>query len=230
MVRPSRLPVLPLALLVGVLALVGAACSSDDDGAAPGTTVTTIDDGAGTTTTASPLDEPVTDACGNDLAELTSTVWGVDPAGGAVRWSTSVPLAEAYLVPDPSGDVRLSLTRRGVEALVDPETGDVVDLPAAGVHEVLVDAANSPVPGSATLIVDGERQPPAIEVEGASISTGRGSTGQTTVSLTAVDPSTAAPLWSVELGAADEVAALSPPVLYGDTVVVVVSPPRPSCP
>ena len=220
-----------LAVPVVVVALVAGGCSSDDDGAGPeGTSVGTTLAGSAPDTTESPLAGPVEDACGNDLSELRSTVWGVSAADGTVEWSTPVPLAEAYQVPDPSGDVRLVLVRRPVEALVDVGSGEVVELPDAGAHEVLVDTANSPVGGSATLIVDGERQPPTIEVDGTSISTGRGRTGQDTLSLTAVDVETAAPVWTVELGPTDAIGAVSPPVLHDGTVVVVTSPPRPSCP
>ena len=92
-----------------------------------------------------------------------------------------------------------------------------------------MDVANAKGEGVGALFVDGELQPPTIVVDGVEISTARGATGQTTISLTATDAATAAPAWRVELGAADAVGSLSPPVLFGDTVVVTVSEPAPSC-
>ena len=187
-------------------------------------------DGASPTTTIDPLAAPVVDACGHELGDLTSTVWAVDPSSGSIRWTASVPLASPYLLRDPSGDPRVSLVLRPVEAVLDREHGDVVATPAAGVHEVLVDPAGATGAGEAALLVDGERQPATIEADGMSITTAAGATGQATVALTATVAATAAPAWRVELGAADAVAGLSPPVLFGDTVVVVTSPPAPACP
>ena len=62
------------------------------------------------------------------------------------------------------------------------------------------------------------------------VTTAAGETGQTTVGLTATDAATAAPAWRVELGPTDSIGSLSPPVVFGDTVVVVSSQPRPACP
>ena len=170
------------------------------------------------------------DACGNDLALLTSTVFGVDPQDGTVSWQTPVPLAETFLLRSGAGDPQLSLVLRSVEVVIDSATGRVVDTPAAGVHEVLVDPTGSTASGVGGLLVDGVSQPATVEVGGQRITTAAGETGQTTVALTATDAATSAPAWRVDLGAADQVAGVSAPVVFGDTVVVVTSPPRPACP
>jgi outer membrane protein assembly factor BamB len=223
--RPSPRPVahgrpFALALAVGA-AVVVAGCASDEGGGPP--------PGTSGATTVPVLEQPVVDACGNDLGGLTSTVWGIDPATGEVRWRTEVPLAEAYVLRDPSGDPRLSLVLRPVEAVVDRDTGVLVETPPAGVHEVLVDPAEGSS-GAGALLVDGERQPPTITVGSVQVSTAGGSTGQATVGLTGTDATSAAPLWRVELGDAAQVASVSPPVDVGGVVVVVTSEPRPPCP
>ncbi len=222
------------ALVVAATVMTGAVAScsgsGSDDGAPSDPTGSVPPTSAATTTTLDPLDGPVVDACGNDVGTLASTVWGVDPATGAVRWSTEVPLASAYLLRDESGDPRVSLVLRDVEAVLDTDTGAVVATPTAGAHEVLVDTTDATGSGVGGLVVDGERQPAVIEVAGLRITTAAGETGQTTLHLTATDATTAAPAWRVELGPADQVAAISPPVAFGSTVVLVTSPPQPACP
>jgi outer membrane protein assembly factor BamB len=184
---------------------------------------------AATTTTVDPLAETVVDACGHDLSTSTSRVTAVDPTTGTVRWTASVPLASAYLLRDASGGVLVPLERRSVDVLLDVETGAVVGYPPAGVHEVLVDVNGATDSGVAGLLVDGEPQPATIEVAGLRLTTSAGETGQATVGLTATDAATATPAWRVELGAADAVGSLTRPVAFGDTVVVVASPPLPVC-
>jgi predicted small lipoprotein YifL len=181
-------------------------------------------------TTVDPLAAPVVDACGNDLAALTSAVVGVDPQDGTVRWQAEVPLADTFLLRSADGDPQLSLVLRKVELVLDADTGDRVDTPPGGVHEVLVDPTGSTASGVGGLLVDGTPQPAIIEVDGRRLTTAAGETGQTTLSLTATDATTSAPAWTVALGPADQIAAVSAPVLYGDIVVVVTSPPRPDCP
>ncbi|HEY6532573.1 MAG TPA: hypothetical protein VIY72_09725 [Acidimicrobiales bacterium] len=203
-------------LAVAAIAAVG--CSSDEGASQPPPT-----------TTADPLAEQVVDACGHDLSALTSTVWAIDPTDGTVRWSTEVPLAENYLLSSSEGDPQLSLELRSVEVVVDAATGEIVDTPPAGAHEVLVDTTGATASGVGGLMVDGTPQPATIEVDGRRITTAAGETGQTTVGVTAVDAASSAPAWRVEVGAADRVGSLSAPVLYGDAVVVVTSPPRPDC-
>lgn len=212
-------------VLMGGLVLAApvavAACSGSESG----------DGAVAPSTTADPLAEAVVDACGNDLSAVRSTVWGIDPATGAVRWITAVPLAAAYLLRDATGAVRVSLVLRSVEAVVDPASGAVIGYPGAGVHEVLVQVpaeADPPAAGS-TLLVDGEAQPSTVVIGGLDVTTAAGSTGQTTVGVAATDAVTAAPVWRVDVGAADSLGSLSRPVAFGDTVVVVSSPPRPSC-
>jgi outer membrane protein assembly factor BamB len=183
-----------------------------------------------TTTTLDPFAETVLDACGNDLSALTSTVWAVDPADGAVQWKTEVPLASNFLLRSSDGDPQLSLVNRAVEVVLDDATGSIVDTPPAGAHEVLVDVAGATETGVGGMFVDGEKQPAEISVDGRRLTTAAGETGQTTVGLTAFEPGSAVTAWRVDLGPADQVGSLSAPVLYGDTVVVVSSPPRPACP
>jgi outer membrane protein assembly factor BamB len=179
-----------------------------------------------TTTTADPLAGPALDRCGTDLSGLRTTVWALDPATGARRWRTEVPLADDYLLRSAAGNPQLPLVGRPVEVELDGATGAVVSRPPAGAHEVLVDPAGDGA-GTAALLVDGERQPPTITVDGVRISTAAGSTGQTTVAVTATDASSGTPTWTVELGPADQIATMTPPVRYGDVVVVATSPPRP---
>lgn len=202
-----------------LLAPVGlAACGSDGDGA------------SAPTTTVDPLAETVADGCGHDLSALTSTVTAVDAATGAVRWTATVPLAQAFLLSDPSGGVLVPLERRSVDILLDVETGEVIGYPPAGVHEVLLDVTGATDSGVAGLLVDGEPQPATIEVDGVRLTTSAGETGQATVGLTATDAATSTPAWRVELGAADAVGTVTRPVAFGGTVIVVTSPPQPTCP
>jgi outer membrane protein assembly factor BamB len=212
---------------VAVVALTTVGCSSDDgdDTVLPnGTAATPVP------TTTDPFAEEVVDACGNDLAPLTSTVWAIDPADGAVRWQAMVPLAENYLLRSADGDPQLALELRSVEVVLDADTGEIVDTPPAGAHEVLVDPSGATQSGVGGLLVDGEAQPAEIEVGGRRVTTAAGETGQTSVAVSAFDAGSAAPAWRAEVGAADQVASLSAPVLYGDVVVVVTGPPQPVCP
>ncbi len=226
--RATAVAVLALAAMA-VVVLAG--CSSSDSGSPPssdgtGTTPST----SATTTTEDPLAATVVDGCGNDLSDLTGTVWGIDPATGEVRWTTTIPLPDAYLLRSTAGDPLVPLVLRRVEVELDAATGEIVDTPPAGSHEVVVDVADANGAGVGALFVDGDPQPATITVGGRAISTARGETGQTTIALTATDATTAAVVWRVELGAADTIASLSPPVLYGDTVVVTTGSPRPTCP
>jgi hypothetical protein len=211
--------------LVGGLVALG--CSSDGEGSSPDETAPVE---TAPPTTVDPFAEEVVDACGNDLSGLTSTVWGVDPADGSVRWQSEVPLAANYLLRSGDGDPQLSLELRSVEVVLDDESGEIVDTPPAGAHEVVVDVAGATETGVGGLFVDGEKQPAEIEVDGRRLTTAAGQTGQTTVGLSAFDAGSASPAWRVEIGAADQVGSLSAPVLFGDTVVVVTSVTRPICP
>ncbi len=225
------------ATVVAVLALLAMAsgvlvgCSSSDSGSPPSS------DGAGTTpttatpsTTEDPLAATVVDGCGNDLSDLTGTVWGIDPTTGEVRWTTEVPLPDTYLLTSAAGDPLVPLVLRRVEVALDATTGEIVDTPTAGSHEVVVDVSGATGAGQGGLVVDGEAQPATITVGTREMSTARGETGQTTVGVTAVDASTGALGWRTDVGAADAVGSISPPVLYGDTVVVTTAAPRPACP
>ena len=177
-------------------------------------------------------DEPerVLDACGNDLTEIRSTVVAVDAATGATTWSTSVPLAEAYLLTD--GDrPRVPLVLRTTDVVLDPATGEVVDHPAAGTHEVLVDPTGT-ITGSepGSMLVDGDVQPATVTVGEVAVGTDLLAGTAGSVSLVGTDPATGTVRWSVPLGRRDELGAVGNPVVFGDDVVVVASPPKPSCP
>jgi outer membrane protein assembly factor BamB len=213
--------------VVVVAGLLAVGCSSEGDGSSLNDAAPPVD--TAPPTTVDPFAEQVVDACGNDLSELTSTVWAVDPADGTVQWTTEVPLAANYLLRSSDGDPQLSLELRSVEVVLDDGTGEIVDTPPAGAHEVLVDVAGATETGVGGLFVDGEKQPAEIEVDGRRLTTAAGQTGQTTVGLTAFDAGSVSPAWRVDLGSADQLGSLSAPVLFGDTVVVVTSVTRPTC-
>lgn len=218
--RPAAIGALALAVALPSVVVVG--CSGDDsESGSPGAVTDT--------TPVDPFAEEVVDACGHDLSALTSTIFGVDPASGAVRWQATIPLAENYLLRSADGDPQVSLELRSVEVVLDPDTGEIVDTPPAGAHEVLVDTTGATVTGVGGLLVDGGTQPAEITVDGRRLTTAAGETGQTTVGLTAFDAGSGVAAWRVDLGAADEVGAVTAPVLFGDTVVVIASSPQPIC-
>ncbi len=200
------LPVLAL-LALGAVGLVG--CSRDD-GSGGGVRLPS---------------EVAVDTCGNDLSELTTTVRGVDPATGSVRWTTSVPLVDHYLLRSGSGNPQLPLQGRSVEVELDPATGEVLSYPPAGAHEVLVDISRL------ELSVDGDVQPDAPVVGGLTLSTGYGAMVDGAQHLVATD-ATGAVVWQLDLssgGNGGTGGSVSRPTVFGDVVVVTASPAQPSC-
>ena len=201
--------------MVLVVAVSLAACSGSDGASAP-------------TTTVDPLAQRAVDGCGHDISTLTSTVTAVDPETGRVVWTASVPLADVYLLRDDSGGVRVPLQRRSVDALIDVDTGQVLDYPPAGVHEVLVDVSGTATGVVGMQVIDGERRPEQVPVDGLSVelvaSSGpggremRATRPDGTVAWTTPVPSSVASSVSTRL------------VVYGDVVVVATSDqPVPTC-
>jgi hypothetical protein len=195
-------------VLAGVI-LVGsglAGCSGDDDAS------------SSTTTTVDPLTETIVDACGNDLTDLASAVWAIDPATGSVVWTASVPLAEGFLLRDESGAVRVPLVQRSVNVLLDPVTGEVVGRPEAGVHEVVVDTTGAATGVEGTQVVDGEQRPAQVVMGGMAVET---TTAGGALAARGIDPATGSAVWTSPLTGSIDGAVLGPPVAYGDLVVVV---------
>jgi hypothetical protein len=204
--------------VVLVAALLGA-CSGDDDGGAGGNGGGGSGEGAAaTTSTLDPLAETAQDRCGNDVTELTSTVWAIDPASGSVRWQASVPAAAGYLLKLDDNTVRVPLQGRSVDVELSAADGTVLGYPTAGVHEVLVDS-NGVVTGTAgALVVDGEPQPPQVEVAGVRVET---TDAGGALAVRGLDPATGAARWTSPLTGANQGQGASPPVVYGELVVVV---------
>lgn len=194
-----------------VLVLVGSAAGCSRSSSGPG-----ADGGP------SLPDEVALDDCGHDLSALTTTVRAVDPATGAVRWTTSVPLVDHYLLRSEAGNPQLPLQGRSVEVELDRATGEVVAYPPAGAHEVLIDVANS------WLSVDGEIQPDAPVVGGLTLSTGYGAVVDGAQRLVATDAA-GATVWQLDLSTGGTGGSVSRPTVYGDAVIVTSSAPQPSC-
>jgi outer membrane protein assembly factor BamB len=189
-------------LALGVPAVL-AGCSGDD-----GAT-------AATTTTVDPLAAPAVDSCGNDISELTSTVWALDPATGAVVWQAEVPLDAGYLLRAEDGSVLVPLEGRSVDLQLDATTGEVVGRPAAGVHEVLLDGSGVVTGVAGTLVVDGEQRPLRVEVGGTTLEV---TTAAGALALRSVDPASGAARWTSPLG--DATTEQARPVVFGGLVVV----------
>lgn len=192
--------------VLGVVLLPLGACSGDDDSA------------PATTTTVDPLAETVVDACGNDLSVLRTTVWAVDPATGAVRWTASVPLAAGYLLRGDDGGVLVPLERRSVDVLLDATTGAVVGYPPAGVHEVLVDGTGVATGVVGMQVVDGEQQPAQVAAAGLLVEV---DTAGGAVAAQGLDPATGAAVWTSPLSGGAQGEGASRPVIYDDAVVIV---------
>ena len=159
---------------------------------------------------------------------LTSTVTAVDPTTGRVVWTASVPLAEPYLLRDDSGGVRVPLQRRSVDALIDVDTGQVLDHPPAGVHEVLVDVSGTATGVAGMQVIDGERRPEQVAVDGLSVEVVP-SSGPAGREIRGITPRRgggvehAGPVLGGQLGH-------HPAGAYGDVVVVATSDaPVPTC-
>jgi hypothetical protein len=194
--------------VLGVAVLGLAGCSGDGDGDAA--SVTTI--------TADPLAETAVDSCGTDVSALRSTVWAVDPATGALRWSASVPLAAGYLLRGDGRGVLVPLEGRSVDVLLDPVTGAVLGYPPAGAHEVLLDSTGVATGVEGMQVVDGEQQPARLPAGSLLIEV---DSGGGAVAARGVDAATQAVVWTSPLSEGAGGEGASRPVLYGDAVVIV---------
>jgi outer membrane protein assembly factor BamB len=202
-------------LVAAALAVFLAACGGGDDAAAP-------------TTTVDPLAPRAVDGCGHDISALTSTVTAVDPTTGRVVWTASVPLADVYLLRDDSGGVRVPLQRRSVDALIDVDTGQVLDYPPAGVHEVLVDVSGTATGVVGMQVVDGERRPEQVAVDGLAVEVVP-SNGPAGREIRGITPDGTVG-WSTPVPSSVASSLTARPVLYGDVVVVATSDePVPTC-
>jgi len=214
--RQGRLSRLMAATAVlGVVLLPVVACSGHDDAS------------SAPTTTVDPLNEAVVDSCGNDLGTLHSTVWAIDPATGAVRWTATVPLGAGYLLRSDDGAVLVPLEKRSVDVLLDPATGAVVGYPPAGVHEVLVDSTGVATGVVGMQVVDGEQQPAQVTAAGLLVEV---ATGGSAVAARGVDPATGTAAWTSPLSGGGRGEGASRPVIYDDAVVIAApAQPVPAC-
>lgn len=105
----------------------------------------------------------VTDACGHDVSNVRSSVWGIDVATGAIRWTASVPGAEGVVVEDDSHARALArwVDRDTIVAIADGEVvGSVAQRERAGV-----------VLTSGALSWRDQAIAPSIEVDGLTLMT-----------------------------------------------------------
>jgi hypothetical protein len=204
--RERRRSVRVALVVVASVGVLLAGCS-DDDGSSASTTVT-VD----------PLAATVVDGCGNDLSGLTSMVWAIEPSTGAVVWTASVPLADGFLLRDETGHVRVPLVERSVNVRLDAESGEVIDYPEAGVHEVLVDVTGAATGVEGMHMVDGEQRPDRVAVGGLLVET---TTEGGALAARGLAPATGAAVWTSPLRGGVDGGETGPPVVYGDLVVVV---------
>lgn len=166
----------------------------------------------------------ISDGCGNDVSGVRSDVFGIDIATGEIRWTASVPAAEAIVVEDETHARAVSRWVKR-DTIIDVTNGEVIGSTENSSRGGFV---IDPKGSVGAFIWNDQTIPIAVDVGTTKIVTnswGTPTSGEP-LAIRAEDPSFTV-LWTTVL--ADDIfsAGHPRPVVFGESVVtsVIVDPP-----